>query len=114
MPQELPDRACVAARSRARPYRPLSFTFGLAPAQTAPTAGTSGFTFAYDLTNRRIGGTATDNSLEPRPLLEPCPLLEASPLSLEVPEASNDTPGLHIGSCSCEFVKHGRAVRYSK
>jgi RHS repeat-associated protein len=41
--------------------RPLSFTFGPAPAQTAPTAGQSGFTYAYDLTNRRVGQTATDN-----------------------------------------------------
>jgi RHS repeat-associated protein len=42
--------------------RPLSFTFGPAPAQTAPTAGSSAFSYAYDLTNRRIGQTATDNS----------------------------------------------------
>ena len=42
--------------------RPLSFTFGPAPAQTAPTAGQSGFAYAYDLTNRRIGQTATDNT----------------------------------------------------
>jgi YD repeat-containing protein len=42
--------------------RPLSFTFGLAPAQTAPSASTSTFNYAYDLTNRRIGSTATDNS----------------------------------------------------
>src|SRR5215471_10701798 len=41
--------------------RPLSFTFGPAPAQTAPTAGSSAFSYAYDLTNRRIGQTATDN-----------------------------------------------------
>jgi len=42
--------------------RPLSFTFGPAPAQTTPTAGGSAFTYAYDLTNRRIAGTATDNT----------------------------------------------------
>jgi hypothetical protein len=42
--------------------RPLEFTFANVPAQAAPTAGSSGFTFAYDATNRRIGGTATDNS----------------------------------------------------
>src|SRR6202030_3389119 len=42
--------------------RPLSFTFGPASAQTPPTAGSSAFTYAYDLTNRRIAGTATDNS----------------------------------------------------
>ena len=42
--------------------RPLSFTFGPAPAQTTPVAGSSVFTHAYDLTNRRIGQTATDNS----------------------------------------------------
>jgi hypothetical protein len=42
--------------------RPTGFTFGPAPAQTAPTAGTSGFAYTYDLTNRRIGATATDNA----------------------------------------------------
>jgi RHS repeat-associated protein len=42
--------------------RPLSFVFGPAPAQTTPSAGSSGFAYLYDLTNRRIGGTATDNS----------------------------------------------------
>src|ERR1700736_4034443 len=31
--------------------RPLSFTFGPAPAQTTPTAGSSAFSYGYDLTN---------------------------------------------------------------
>ncbi len=42
--------------------RPLGFSFGPAPAQTAPTASQNGFAYAYDATNRRIAGTATDNS----------------------------------------------------
>jgi RHS repeat-associated protein len=42
--------------------RPLGFTFGPAPAQTAPAASQSGFAYTYDLTNRRIGATSTDNS----------------------------------------------------
>jgi YD repeat-containing protein len=42
--------------------RPLSFTFGPAPAQATPTASSSTFNYAYDLTNRRIGASATDNS----------------------------------------------------
>jgi RHS repeat-associated protein len=52
----------TASMSYDQVNRPLSFTFGPAPAQTAPTAGSSAFTYAYDLTNRRIGQTATDNS----------------------------------------------------
>jgi RHS repeat-associated protein len=42
--------------------RPLSFTFGAAPAQTAPSASQSSFAYTYDQTNRRIGAAATDNS----------------------------------------------------
>jgi RHS repeat-associated protein len=42
--------------------RPLGFTFGPAPAQTAPTASQSSFAYSYDQTNRRIGATSTDNS----------------------------------------------------
>jgi len=42
--------------------RPLSFTFGPTPAQTAPATGTSSFAYAYDLTNRLIGQSTTDNS----------------------------------------------------
>ena len=52
----------TASMSYDQVNRPLSFTFGPAPAQTTPTAGSSAFTYAYDLTNRRIAGTATDNS----------------------------------------------------
>ena len=43
-----------------QPNRPVGFSFGPAPA--APTASRSGFAYTYDAANRRIGGSATDNS----------------------------------------------------
>jgi len=52
----------TASMSYDQVNRPLSFTFGPAPAQTTPTAGSSAFAYAYDLTNRRIGQNATDTS----------------------------------------------------
>jgi hypothetical protein len=33
-----------------------------APAQTAPSSSTAGFTYAYDATNRRVNQSATDKS----------------------------------------------------
>jgi RHS repeat-associated protein len=42
--------------------QPLSFTFGSVPAQTAPTASSSAFSYVYNSMNQTINQTATDNS----------------------------------------------------
>jgi hypothetical protein len=42
--------------------RPLSFTFGSVPAQTAPAASSSAFSYVYNSMNQTINQTATDNS----------------------------------------------------
>jgi RHS repeat-associated protein len=62
MPPSSGNPLATATMSYDSLNRPLSFSFGAAPTQATPTAGSSPFTYVYNAANQRIGQTATDNS----------------------------------------------------